>query len=285
MAQLLKETSMFQLPDASTFSFCLSEFQTKVAAQSVQPSLVTQCRQNSTQFVVNPSSCAGIITIKDWKQKVNSQLVGLDPNGTKCFYFTARYAAGIVNDLGPEDPRAAACILGLPLSRSPEDKPSNTTLKFVFGLLGALISVLLFLGVFILYRRWDKKTRQKAYHEEHVSNFRASVFPNSGPKWFRLSELERATSGFSQRNLNGKGAYGVVYKGTLSDGTLVAVKQILDLDSKGDEEFSNGDDRGGNSAFGSSLRELRQLLIKERRERCAQISAAENESSGQRAFM
>lgn len=269
MAQHLKDTSMFQLPDANTSSSCLSDFQTKVAALSVQPSLVGQCFENSTQFVVNPSSCAGITTIQDWNQKVgltspldtsckgdltgitrcsscvdagmkvNSQLIGLDPNGTKCFYFTVLYAAGIVNDLGPKDPKTAVCILGLPLSRSANDKPSNATLKLVFGLLGAVIGVLLFLGVFILYRRWDKKRRQKAFHEEYVSNFRASVLPNSGVKWFRLSELERATNGFSQRNLIGQGAYGVVYKGTLSDGTLVAVKQILNLDSKCDEEFSN----------------------------------------------
>ncbi|XP_004292717.1 PREDICTED: TMV resistance protein N-like [Fragaria vesca subsp. vesca] len=56
------------------------------------------------------------------------------------------------------------------------------------------------------------------------------------------SGLEKATNGFAQKNMIGQGGYGVVYKGTLADGTLVAVKQILDmeaLDSKGDEKFSN----------------------------------------------
>lgn len=269
MAQHLKDTSMFQLPDANTSSSCLSDFQSKVAALSVQPLLVTDCFHNSTQFVVNPSSCAGIITTEDWNQKlgpttaldtsckgdltgltrcsscvdagmtVNSQLKALDPNETKCFYFTVLYAAAIVNDLGPNDPKTAACILGLPLSESATRKPSKSRLKLVFGLLGALIGGLLFLGVIILYRRRNKKRRQKALHEEYVSNFRASVLPNSGAKWFRLSELERATNGFSQRNLIGQGAYGVVYKGTLSDGTMVAVKQNIDLDSKCDEDFSN----------------------------------------------
>ncbi|KAE8731236.1 putative receptor-like protein kinase [Hibiscus syriacus] len=37
----------------------------------------------------------------------------------------------------------------------------------------------------------------------------------------------------------GQGANGVVYTGTLSDGTLVAVKQVIDFGSKGDAEFSN----------------------------------------------
>lgn len=83
------------------------------------------------------------------------------------------------------------------------------------------------------------KRRQNAQHEEFVSSFRATVLPNSGAKWFHLSELEKATNGFSQRNMIGEGSYGVVYKGTLSDNTVVAVKQVLDLESKGDEDFCN----------------------------------------------
>ncbi|KAK9945879.1 hypothetical protein M0R45_011371 [Rubus argutus] len=222
-------------------------------------------------------SCAGIVTIQDWTDKVgpmtpldtsckgdlealtrcsscldagmevNSQLSSLGTNATNCFYFAVLYAAGVVNELGPDDPRTASCILGLPLSSSAHKKGSNqmsrkTLLKWVFGVLGAIIGILLAAGVIVLYRRYDKKGRQNARHEEYVSSFRASLLPNSGAKWFGISELERATNGFSQRNMIGQGGYGVVYKGTLADGTLVAVKQILDLESlesKGDEEFSN----------------------------------------------
>lgn len=264
---------MFQLPDAATSSSCLSNFKTKLAALSIQPSLVTDCFQNSTQFVANRSRCAGIVTTQDWTEKlgpatplnaycqgdltgltrcsscvdagmsVTSQLTGLDPNGTKCFYFTVLYAAGIVNQFGPKDSRTAACILGLQLTRSADKSSTHlsrkTVTKVIFGGLGALLGVLLAFGVVILYRKLDKKKRQNALHEEYVSSFRASVLPSTGAKWFRLSELERATNGFSHRNLIGQGTYGVVYQGALLDGTLVAVKQILDLDSKGDEDFCN----------------------------------------------
>ncbi|KAI5355228.1 hypothetical protein L3X38_008123 [Prunus dulcis] len=274
LAQHLKRTSMFQLPNSNISSSCLSNFQTSLAALSLDPSIVPLCFENSTQFVASPSSCAGIVTIQDWTQKVgpmnpldtsckgdlegltrcssclesgmkvNSQLTGLDANATKCFYFTVLYAAGIVNELGPSEPRTASCILGLPLSGS-ADKQSNdqlskkTLLKWVFGVLGALIGILLAVGIIVLYRKWDKKEKQIALHEEYVTSFRTSFLPNSGAKWFAVSELERATNGFSQKNMIGQGGYGVVYKGTLSDGTLVAVKHVLDLDSKGDEEFSN----------------------------------------------
>ncbi|XP_059454371.1 probable receptor-like protein kinase At1g11050 [Corylus avellana] len=172
---------------------------------------------------------------------VDSQLTSLDPNGTKCFYFTCLYAAGIVNEYGPKNASTASCILGLPLSASATtDKSSNhLSRNMIIGLSGALVGVLLAVGVIILYRKRRKKDTQQALHEEYVSSFRASVLPNTGAKWFHVSELERATNRFCQRNLIGQGAHGVVYRGALADGTLVAVKQLLDLDSEGDEDFCN----------------------------------------------
>ncbi|XP_059630226.1 probable receptor-like protein kinase At1g11050 [Cornus florida] len=275
LAHHLNQTSMFYLPNAETSTSCLSDFQTKLTAVSLSPSLVPQCLNNSDDFVAKASNCAGIATIQDWIEKtgsssnslnpscngdltgltrcsscldagmkVTSQLVALDPNATKCFYYTILYAAGVVNDFGPEDTRTANCILGLPLAISTTNKTSNhlsktTLLKWVFGFLGALIGVVAAAGVIILYRIRDKKKKQEAFHEEYVTGVKARVLPNSGAKWFCEADLEEATNGFSQRNLIGQGGNGIVYKGTLTDGTVVAVKAMLDLDSKGDDEFAN----------------------------------------------
>jgi hypothetical protein len=41
---------------------------------------------------------------------------------------------------------------------------------------------------------------------------------------FSFEELYKATGKFSQDNIIGEGAFGIVYKGKLYDGTLVAVK-------------------------------------------------------------
>jgi serine/threonine protein kinase len=54
-------------------------------------------------------------------------------------------------------------------------------------------------------------------------------------KSFQLRELQIATHNFSNKNILGKGGFGDVYKGILSDGTLVAVKRLKDGNISGGE--------------------------------------------------
>jgi len=42
-----------------------------------------------------------------------------------------------------------------------------------------------------------------------------------------LKELEMATKGFRAENVIGEGGYGVVFRGVLQDGSVVAVKKLL----------------------------------------------------------
>ncbi|CAI0377358.1 unnamed protein product [Linum tenue] len=46
-------------------------------------------------------------------------------------------------------------------------------------------------------------------------------------RWYSLKELEIATRGFAEENVIGEGGYGVVYRGVLTDGSVVAVKNLL----------------------------------------------------------
>ncbi|RZB69044.1 probable receptor-like protein kinase At1g11050 [Glycine soja] len=276
LAERLKENSIFYLPDVNTSSTCLSDFKDHLAALSIQPKMVSLCFPNPTQFVTNSSACAGIRTTQDWKQKVGmvtpldtscngdlkdqircsvcsdaainliSKLTTIAPNAnaTKCFYYIVLYAAAVVNPFGITDVSTTSCILGLAQPSSAEIRGSSNkrgkVMKLVFSLFGAVIGVLLaFALMVVMYRKWEKRRKENVHHREVENEVKACVLPNTGAKWFHISELERATSKFSDSNMIGRGGDGVVYKGTLSDGTVVAIKEFFDLETKGDEDFCN----------------------------------------------
>ncbi|KAK4348771.1 hypothetical protein RND71_031526 [Anisodus tanguticus] len=57
------------------------------------------------------------------------------------------------------------------------------------------------------------------------------------PKQFRYEELEEATNGFSDTNFLAEGGFGLVHKGVLMDGLVVAVKQLKFIGSQADADF------------------------------------------------
>ncbi|KAF5949276.1 hypothetical protein HYC85_011269 [Camellia sinensis] len=56
---------------------------------------------------------------------------------------------------------------------------------------------------------------------------------------FTLRQLKAATNNFDVVNKIGEGGFGSVYKGLLSDGTIIAVKQLSSKSKQGNREFVN----------------------------------------------
>ncbi|XP_057766389.1 probable LRR receptor-like serine/threonine-protein kinase At1g53440 isoform X2 [Salvia miltiorrhiza] len=54
---------------------------------------------------------------------------------------------------------------------------------------------------------------------------------------FTLRQMKAATNNFDNSNKIGEGGFGSVYKGTLSDGTVIAVKQLSSKSKQGNREF------------------------------------------------
>ncbi|KAJ4726500.1 putative Kinase [Melia azedarach] len=57
--------------------------------------------------------------------------------------------------------------------------------------------------------------------------------------YFTLRQIKTATNNFDAANKIGEGGFGPVYKGTLSDGKVIAVKQLSSKSKQGNREFVN----------------------------------------------
>ncbi|KAF8086800.1 hypothetical protein N665_0612s0020 [Sinapis alba] len=92
------------------------------------------------------------------------------------------------------------------------------------------VFILLFLGM-LLCRRRKLMQRTQVESDSDVST------PHSSQYDFKT--IEAATNKFSRINKLGEGGFGEVYKGTLSNGTEVAVKRLSEKSGQGIREFKN----------------------------------------------
>ncbi|CAN7048279.1 unnamed protein product [Brassica oleracea var. botrytis] len=73
-------------------------------------------------------------------------------------------------------------------------------------------------------------------HSPHLSGLQEGSHIGWG-HWFTLRDLQLATNHFSKENIIGDGGYGVVYHGTLTNKTPVAVKKLLNNPGQVDKDF------------------------------------------------
>ncbi|KAI5665796.1 hypothetical protein M9H77_15649 [Catharanthus roseus] len=116
----------------------------------------------------------------------------------------------------------------------PVEKPRSYKLALAFGSsLGLICIIFVGLGTFFWLRRRHRELKDQNIfdvndgHDEEVSlgNLRR----------FQFRELQIATNNFSSKSILGKGGFGNVYKGTLPNGTAVAVKRLKDGNAVGGE--------------------------------------------------
>ncbi|XP_068655621.1 inactive protein kinase SELMODRAFT_444075-like isoform X2 [Aristolochia californica] len=102
-----------------------------------------------------------------------------------------------------------------------------------------------------------------------VCRHKAPIF-GKPPRWFSYTELEDATSGFSEENFLAEGGFGLVHRGVLRDGQVVAVKRLKMSSSQGDAEFcaevevlSCAQHRNVVMLIGFCIEEKRRILVYE----------------------
>ncbi|KAE8730215.1 Protein NSP-INTERACTING KINASE 3 [Hibiscus syriacus] len=95
---------------------------------------------------------------------------------------------------------------------------------------GSLFFIVLFIGVLVW---WRYRHNQQIFFDVNEQYDPEVCFGHL--KRYTFKELRVATDHFNSKNILGRGGFGVVYKGCLNDGTLVAVKRLKDYNIAGGE--------------------------------------------------
>ncbi|CDP11260.1 unnamed protein product [Coffea canephora] len=88
-----------------------------------------------------------------------------------------------------------------------------------------------------LKKRWNNRRKEKFFKRMLQQQLPADDIENT--KLFTAKELSKATDGFNNDRILGRGGQGTVYKGMLTDGRIIAIKKAKNVDDSRFEEFVN----------------------------------------------
>ncbi|KAH0991693.1 hypothetical protein GBA52_003176 [Prunus armeniaca] len=131
-----------------------------------------------------------------------------------------------------------SAVLPEPLSLPPDalKAQSDSRMKrrhmtIVFGTsFGAAFGVIIIIGLLVW---WRYRHNQQIFFD--VNDQYDPEVCLGHLKRYTFKELRAATDHFNSKNILGRGGFGIVYKGSLNDGTLVAVKRLKDYNTAGGE--------------------------------------------------
>ncbi|XP_073303387.1 probable LRR receptor-like serine/threonine-protein kinase At1g56140 [Primulina huaijiensis] len=115
------------------------------------------------------------------------------------------------------------------VANNPPGQKKNRT-GLIVGISAAVGAASLLSILAISYLFWKRKM-QKNFEDEELLGI------DTRPYTFSYAELKTATDDFNTVNKLGEGGFGPVYKGTLADGRVVAVKQLSVTSHQGKSQF------------------------------------------------
>ncbi|XP_049413462.1 wall-associated receptor kinase-like 6 isoform X2 [Solanum stenotomum] len=147
-------------------------------------------------------------------------------------------------------PNNTRCVNTLGTYRCDSNNVRHMLAKQLSIGIGAAITFVILVAVCLWLHKWlrkreENKAKQKFFKRNGGLLLRQRISLNgessggSLPKLFLKEELEKATDYFNEIRILGKGGAGTVYKGMLSDGSIIAVKKSNAVDKDQIGQFIN----------------------------------------------
>lgn len=115
------------------------------------------------------------------------------------------------------------------LNSQPSGRSKSHKVALAVGSTLSCISLLIFGLGFLFW--WRRRHNQQIFFDVNEQHHEEINLGNL--KKFHFRELANATNNFSGKNLIGRGGSGHVYRGCLSDGMVVAIKRLRNVDALG----------------------------------------------------
>lgn len=144
------------------------------------------------------------------------------------FYWAGRGTTGIPSR-GVYGPLISAISVTPNFTPPPDIESSSDKRKHIIISIG--VSILVVFLVLLALGIWRKRRRNSMHQELRGLDLQTGSFT--------LRQIKAATKNFDAANKIGEGGFGSVYKGLLSDGTVIAVKQLSSRSKQGNREFIN----------------------------------------------
>ncbi|CAM0951058.1 unnamed protein product [Alopecurus aequalis] len=150
------------------------------------------------------------------------------------FYWAGRGTTGIPNRgfYGPLISAISVTPNFQPMAVEPPQTGGSTKTSRISKALLVGTPIVAIFTAFAVGIYWIKRRQKSVVHQD----LRALDLQIGS---FTLRQIKAATRNFDPANKIGEGGFGSVYKGLLSDGTIIAVKQLSSKSKQGNREFVN----------------------------------------------
>ncbi|KAE9611509.1 hypothetical protein Lal_00011751 [Lupinus albus] len=200
----------------------------------VTSSVLQDVNQSCNQSLENGSPCA-LCTTSVSALPASGPSIG---NLSDCTAYPSVYVAAFSNRFGPSDPGTAKCLFSLDFS---SEGSSGGGKKKVVIVVVSVVCVLVLFFVIVGYWKLKRKSRGMGGNntEMDLGSGLDSMDQSTTLIRFTIDDVKKATKNFHRDNIIGRGGYGNVYRGVISDGSEVALKRFKNCSAAGDASFTH----------------------------------------------